>query len=512
MQKTLYIPIDTTLDNTVECEKLVKSGDMLILTIKLFTNGVLADLTGQTIDLILKKPDNTIIENAISTVSNGVITAVLTEQATLAQGTVSGEIQIYSSTLSHLGTNTFTFKVDESIADDVLAKSESEIETLADLKAVIDTNNATITEYVSNITQIAGTAESVQALANTKLYIDNNLTALQQANGEAVVNIANEKVQNDKAEINIPALTTTNTNASTLKTGLEADIASGTTLKNTLETDIISGTTLKNGLESDISTGNTLKTNLEADIVTGNTLKTNIDSENVRAEANITAMQGFGDVTQLTQNVTALKTEVENARNGEVSLDARLDKNDVLVASNSTQLSENTQNIATNATNTATNTTNISNHTAKNVTDSGGIHGLAITNGIFTPIITDLGGVQPTSHSIQNGFFQKIGSIVFFSLAVQIGTKGTNMGDTDTHVNQLPFASNSTANRYVSVNIGYSEVVNSGVGKTVMGFISPGSNFITLKVANNDGTGMSDLTTSKLANGSFFMISGQYQV
>jgi len=325
MQKTLYIPIDTTIQNTIECDKLIKRGDTLTLQIKVFTNGVLADLTGQTIDLILRKSDNTLIEKTITSVANGVITCALTEQATLVKGIVSGEVQIYDTT-THLATNTFTFIVVESIADDVLAASSNEIETLIDLKSVIDINNLIISQYVANITAIAGTTSSVEALVNIKAYIDNNLIALQQANATATANIATETTKNTEATNNIANLTTLNNTASTLKTGLDADISTGNMLKT--------------NLEADLASGSTLKTNLESDLATGNTLKINIDAENVRAENNIAAMQGFGDVTALTQNVTNLKSEVEAARNGEASLDNRLDKSDLIVAGHTTQLSE----------------------------------------------------------------------------------------------------------------------------------------------------------------------------
>jgi len=107
-----------------------------------------------------------------------------------------------------------------------------------------------------------------------------------------------------------------------------------------LDADISTGNMLKTNLEADLASGSTLKTNLESDLATGNTLKINIDAENVRAENNIAAMQGFGDVTALTQNVTNLKSEVEAARNGEASLDNRLDKSDLIVAGHTTQLSE----------------------------------------------------------------------------------------------------------------------------------------------------------------------------
>lgn len=340
MQKILYIPIDITLDNPVECKKLIKRGDTLTLQIKVFNNGVLADLSGQSIDLILKKSDNTLIEKTIDTsnVANGVITAIPGQQATLMQGIVSGEVQIYTNnTLS--STNTFTFNVDASLADDVLEISKDDIQVLADLRNLINNGQIALNKYNDCVLAIGNSVEALEALANIKSYINTNLPVLENANAQAVVNIANETTQNTQANKNISDLTAVNNTASELKSGLETDINTGNTLKAALEADITNGNTLKNSIENDIQTGNTLKSDLENTISTGDTLKTNLDNANTQATANINALDQLGDVTQIAQNVTDLKNEVQTARGSEANLGTRLNKFD-------TSLSEITQDIA----------------------------------------------------------------------------------------------------------------------------------------------------------------------
>jgi predicted nucleic acid-binding Zn-ribbon protein len=341
MEKTLYIPIDTTIKNTVECEKLVKRGDTLILTIKVFINGILADLTGQSIDLILKKSDNTLIEKTIASVSNGVITATLDVQATNVAGQVSGEIQIYTSnTLA--STNTFNFNVDTSLADDVLAKSQDDIEVLADIKNVINEGNDAIDKYKTNVEAIANTAEAVEALSGIKNYIDTNLSELESENAKALVNIQNEDSQNTQAVKNIADLTALNNAASTLKTGLESDIATGNTLKINLETDITNGTTLKSTLESDIATGNTLKNNLETYITTATNSKTALDASITNANTAKSALET--DIATAQGNSFA--TEIQNARGTYTNLNARLDADETNIASNTNSIAAIKQNIA----------------------------------------------------------------------------------------------------------------------------------------------------------------------
>ncbi|MFT8349463.1 hypothetical protein [Clostridium saccharoperbutylacetonicum] len=54
----------------------------------------------------------------------------------------------------------------------------------------------------------------------------------------------------------------------------------------------------------------------------------NLEIQNTQAETNIEALKKLGDVTQLAQDVTNLKTEIQTARGTESNLDARLDKVD----------------------------------------------------------------------------------------------------------------------------------------------------------------------------------------
>jgi len=399
MQKILYIPIDTTIDSLVECEKLIKRGDTLTVTIKVFVNGVLADLTGQSIDLILKKADNTLIESTITAVTNGVITATLKQQATLVQGLVSGEIQIYT-TNTLTSTNTFTFNVDASLADDVLEISKDDVQVLADLRNLINDGQVTIAKYENSILAIGNSIGAIEALANIKLYIDTNLPALESENASATVNVVNLKIENNKAPTLITNLTTQNTNAISNISTLTTKNADAVTNKTNLDAINATATTTKNDLSTINTTALATKSALDASNSTATTTKTNIDSENVRAEANITAMQSFGDVTALSTDVTALKTEVQNARNGEVNLDARLDKSDLVVAGHTTQLSELT-NDATRTTTSKTVTGAINELNSGKVNKSQIVQSLAVTeNGyiIDAKVIAD--ALTPKTYTV----------------------------------------------------------------------------------------------------------------
>lgn len=107
-------------------------------------------------------------------------------------------------------------------------------------------------------------------------------------------------------------------------TALETTISNGTTVKSSLESDITTGTTLKTNLESNITTGNTTKSNLDTSISNANTSKSNLETTITNANTVKSALET--DIA--TAQSTEFATEIQNARNGEANLDARLDKFD----------------------------------------------------------------------------------------------------------------------------------------------------------------------------------------
>lgn len=293
MQNTLYIPIDTTIDNPVECEKLVKRGDTVVLNIKVFNNGSLTDLTGQSIDLILKKSDGTLIQKEIDTtnISNGTVTAKLDIQATVVAGLVSGELQLSDSDGQN-STNTFTFNVSTSIADNVIEISKNDINILNELRQLIANGEAVIAQYEEHILAIANSIEAIEALQNIKSYIDTNLAALESNNAQAVVNINNLKAENDKAPTlatnlkaqndtatsNISTLTTKNQEAVTNKNNIDSSISTANASKIALDTSKTNADNTKSALDTLNTTANNTKDNLNVVNQTGQTLLDSLEN------------------------------------------------------------------------------------------------------------------------------------------------------------------------------------------------------------------------------------------
>ena len=220
MKKTLFIPIDTTIKNTVELDKLIKIGDSLTLDIRIYENGVSKDLGGEIVDLTLKKSDGKVVETgAIPSIGN-MLTVDLGIQASNVSGLVTGEVAVCDNNGNQITTNSFTFEVSTAVAEVIVPTSADDIQTLVDLMNTIAKANLTIDEYKDELGSLAGTTEAAEALANIRVYIDDNLEALQSTNAEAaaknntlqesITTASNNKTEldeaNEQAERNIEAM------------------------------------------------------------------------------------------------------------------------------------------------------------------------------------------------------------------------------------------------------------------------------------------------------------------
>ncbi|NFL57813.1 hypothetical protein FDB60_01840 [Clostridium botulinum] len=105
-------------------------------------------------------------------------------------------------------------------------------------------------------------------------------------------------------------------------------IPTGNTLKTNLDNSISTGTTLKNDIDNRITTGNKLKTDLDNSSTVATSKKEILDTANVQAEKNIETLNSFGDASQLTKDVTTLKTKVLENTLTSIETDSTLTKLD----------------------------------------------------------------------------------------------------------------------------------------------------------------------------------------
>ena len=224
MLKPIKISIDTLNDSTVANYNNIRKGDTLSMTINIFQNSASLNLSGQTMHIVLQKPDGYTVEKVVNSVTGSSFVVNFDVQATLGIGDVEGIVEISDTNGTNI-TNTFTFEVKPNPSDNIVIKSSNEIETLQQIIGLI-------AEYNGNADNLA---------------IQNNI-ALQRIN----------TLENDISTGNA------------LHSNLQNDINTGNSLHTTLQSDISTGNALDAVLKEDISNGNLTHNNLLASIINGN--------------------------------------------------------------------------------------------------------------------------------------------------------------------------------------------------------------------------------------------------
>ncbi|NFH69039.1 hypothetical protein FDC35_03800 [Clostridium botulinum] len=187
--------------------------------------------------------------------------------------------------------------------------------TAINTKNELNTLNTTAINTKSNLDK-----SNTTALGTNKTLTDTNTTAINTNNTlNATINNAN----NSKT-----ALDTSKNNADKSKSALDSSVITGNTLKTNLDNSISTGTTLKNDIDNRITTGNKLKTDIDNSSTIATSKKEQLDTANVQAEKNIETLNSFGDASQLTKDVTTLKTKVLENTLTSIETDSTLTKLD----------------------------------------------------------------------------------------------------------------------------------------------------------------------------------------
>jgi len=142
-------------------------------------------------------------------------------------------------------------------------------------------------------------------------------------------------------------------------------------------------------------------------------------------------------------------------------------------------------------------------HVAKSVTDAGGVHGLQVETGTFTP---GFSGATGTDYTLQEGRYVRFGNLVYFSIRIVLSQKGSIPGEVS--IIGLPFVATNT---YISVSVGHYSGLNlPSPYSGVKAYIYPVSPAIRLRKTRNTDT--SPLVDTDITNNAQFMVSGVYQI
>lgn len=130
--------------------------------------------------------------------------------------------------------------------------------------------------------------------------------------------------------------------------------------------------------------------------------------------------------------------------------------------------------------------------------------------GTFTPALSSVGATF--SYAVQQGFYKKVGDLVWFSLEVQLNTSGNTLTSNGLLITGLPFASLNTANQRNVVNAIFSGLTSAS-SLFASGVVLQGDTRIQLYSPVTTGTSLAVITSNFLSPtaGGFIAISGWYK-
>lgn len=204
MKRQVNLIIDIDSRKVTKYNDLIKVGDSVNLQLTLLSKGKQLSITQETLQLFLKKEDNKKVQQSIN-INGNVINCILDAQATTTVGKVIGEI-IFTATGNKVTSSSFLFEVEGSINNEILEVSKDKVDVLLDIENSISKANNTVEKYKSNIEPIAGTSESIAALAAIKKTSEESKNSLDTSITTSKIAKKDLDESNVQAKKNLDAL------------------------------------------------------------------------------------------------------------------------------------------------------------------------------------------------------------------------------------------------------------------------------------------------------------------
>lgn len=244
------LSIDLDIKDNLLVTVTCKQLDSINLTATIYDNSVPADLTNYKCRLKALKSDNKpLIQNTDITINNNIVKIKCNEQLTVVSNLVKAELEFINT---ETGEKKHSFNINFKI--------------------------------VSSVLEVEGTVSK-----STITLLEELDSKLDQV--ENIGDVLDEAIRANES--------------------LEGNISTGNTLSSTLEVNISDATNINNELSNNNSLATSNNTELKNTILDANSTKTALDNANTQATKNIEAMQQFGDVSQLSQTVTSIKTKTD---------------------------------------------------------------------------------------------------------------------------------------------------------------------------------------------------------
>lgn len=149
----------------------------------------------------------------------------------------------------------------------------------------------------------------------------------------------------------------------------------------------------------------------------------------------------------------------------------------------------------------------VNEHLADDVTDAGGVHGLTLENGVWTPILNFGGLTTDITYTAQQGIYIKQNNLVYFEIYILLSSKGTATGAAS--LGGFPFAPDSTIIRCIMISEFKDITLPTGAISIdlLMNKVDP-----YIRVSISGSATNTDLNNTHFNNTSRMLISGNYQV
>lgn len=152
-------------------------------------------------------------------------------------------------------------------------------------------------------------------------------------------------------------------------------------------------------------------------------------------------------------------------------------------------------------------------HEEKSVIDAGGVHGLEIESGTFTPVLYGSNKAGSHTYERQLGYYYRIGKLVHIDITIQI-----NAGDLDTNmsgnlrIGGLPFVNAVGTNRNVGLAKGRISNFKYDNYEEILFFVVSNNNYIQIVGVRNGNT-LFPITNNNLATTTTVIeLSGTYVI
>lgn len=149
-------------------------------------------------------------------------------------------------------------------------------------------------------------------------------------------------------------------------------------------------------------------------------------------------------------------------------------------------------------------------HKAENVTDFGGVHGLSIESGSFTPLVEGQTTSGNNTYSIQVGKYYLIGKLCHIDIRIVLTSKDANMSG-NIAIAGLPFASKNDGDRRPTMVGRYENFILDTARTKVSTNLGVSTNKITL-LNWGDSVIPTPVTANQITSTTAIIISGRYEI